>query len=58
MEQTPLMSKLKEGEELTVYLGVSQYTINATLVQKENRVQYLVYYVSHNCWMRKSDIPL
>ena len=41
------MSKPKEGEELTVYLGVSQYAINVALVWEENRVQYPVYYVSY-----------
>ena len=47
MGQAPLMSKPKEGEELTVYFGVSQYAISAILVREEDKVQYLVYYVSH-----------
>ena len=41
------MSKLKEGEELIIYLGVSQYAISVALVQEEDMVQYPVYYVSH-----------
>ena len=41
------MSKPKEEEELTIYLGVSQYVVSTTLVRVENRVQYPVYYVSH-----------
>ena len=41
------MSKPKEREELTVYLGVSQYVVSTVLVGEENRVQYPMYYVSH-----------
>ncbi|XP_052182010.1 uncharacterized protein LOC127794799 [Diospyros lotus] len=47
MGQAPLMSKPKEGEELIVYLGVSEYTVSTALIREEERVQYPVYYVSH-----------
>ena len=38
MGRAPLMLKSKEGEELIVYLGVSQYAISAVLVQEEDWV--------------------
>ena len=41
------MSKPKEGEELIVYLGVSQYVVSTALVREEDRVQYPVYYISY-----------
>ncbi|XP_052196167.1 uncharacterized protein LOC127803734 [Diospyros lotus] len=47
MGKAPLMSKPKEGEELIVYLGVSEYVVSTALVRDEDRVQYPVYYVCH-----------
>ena len=48
MERAPLMSKPKKREELTIYLGASQYPVSMTLVREEDRVQYPMYYVRHS----------
>ncbi|XP_052199602.1 uncharacterized protein LOC127806391 [Diospyros lotus] len=45
MGRASLMSKPKEGEELIVYLGVSEYAISTALVRDEDRVQYPIYYI-------------
>ncbi|XP_038678367.1 uncharacterized protein LOC119979809 [Tripterygium wilfordii] len=42
----PLLSKLKIGEQLYVYLVVSEVAINAVLVREEEKKQLPVYYVS------------
>lgn len=57
MGQAPFMSKSKEGEEMAIYLGVSQYAISAALVREEDMVQYLIYYVSHRLLDAEPDIP-
>ena len=46
MGQPPLLSKTIEGENLYLYLVVSKETVSATLVRKEEIIQWHVYYVS------------
>ncbi|XP_075670049.1 uncharacterized protein LOC142639796 [Castanea sativa] len=41
-----LLSSLKEGENLFLYLAVSAIAVSAALIYEENKVQLLVYYVS------------
>ena len=41
-----LLSKPIEGENLFLYLTISEEVVNATLVRKEEKVQWSVYYVS------------
>ena len=41
-----LLSKPIEGEKLYLYLAVSKEAVSATLVKEEEKVQWLVYYVS------------
>ena len=40
----PLLSPLKPGEELFLYLVVSPATINAALIKEEDKVQKPMYY--------------
>ena len=42
----PLLSKPIEGENLYLYLTVSMQTVSAALVREEEKVPWLVYYVS------------
>ena len=35
-----------EGEPLYLYLAVTEYAISGALVREENKVQWLVYYIS------------
>ena len=42
----PLLSPLKPGEELFLYLAVSLVTVSAALSREENKVQKAVYYAS------------
>lgn len=46
MGQLPLLSKLIDGEKFYIYLVVSQHMVSAALVHEEEKVQWLVYYVS------------
>ena len=46
LNNPPLLSPSKEGEDLFLYLAVSVTTVSATLIREENRVQLPVYYVS------------
>ena len=41
-----LLSKPVEGEPLYLYLAVTEYEISGALVWEENKVQWLVYYIS------------
>ena len=42
----PLLSKPKDGEQLYIYLAVSEGAISAVLVREEDGKQFPVYYVS------------
>ena len=42
----PLLSKPIEREKLYLYLIVSKEAVSATLIREEEKVQWLVYYIS------------
>ncbi|KAL5574212.1 hypothetical protein UlMin_023809 [Ulmus minor] len=42
----PLLSKPKDGEQLYIYLAVSEGAVSAVLIRDEDGKQFLVYYVS------------
>ena len=42
----PIMSKLDEDEVLFAYIVVASHVVSLVLVQDDNRVQKLIYYVS------------
>ena len=46
LSSPPLLSPSKPGEELYLYLAVSQATVSAALVIEENGSQKLVYFTS------------
>ena len=41
-----LLSPSKKGEDLFLYLAVSTTAMSTSLIQKEHKVQRLVYYIS------------
>ena len=46
LSSPPLLSPSKPGEELYLYLAVSQAAVNATLVREEDGLQRPVYFIS------------
>ena len=46
LAKPPLLSPSVEGEDLFLYLAVSQTAISSTLICEEFKVQRLVYYIS------------
>ena len=42
----PLLTKPVEGEPIFLYLVVSEYAISGELIREEQKVQWLVYYIS------------
>ena len=46
LSSPPLLSPSKPGEELYLYIAVSQAAVNAALVREEEGTQRLVYFVS------------
>ena len=46
LSSPPLLSPSKPGEELFIYLAVSQAAVSVALIREENKVQKLVYYAS------------
>ena len=42
----PLLSKPVEEEPLFLYLAVSEYTVSGALIREEEKVQWLMYYIS------------
>ena len=46
LSSPPLLSPSKPGEELFIYLAVSQAAVSVALIREENKVQKLVYYTS------------
>ena len=47
LSKSPLLSKPTDGEPLYLYLEVTEYAISGALVRKENKVQWLVNYISN-----------
>ena len=41
-----LLSKTIEGKKLYLYLAISEEVVNATLVRNEEKVKWLIYYMS------------
>ena len=46
LSKPPLLSPFVEGEDLFLYLAVSQTAVNLALIREELRIQKLVYYTS------------
>lgn len=46
LNNLPLLSPSKEGEDLLLYLVVSTATVSTTLIREEQMVQCPVYYIS------------
>ena len=46
MAKPPLLSSSVEGEELLLYLAVSQTAVSSVLIHEESRIHRLVYYTS------------
>ncbi|XP_062119078.1 uncharacterized protein LOC133832799 [Humulus lupulus] len=60
LAQPPGLSKLVDGEDLFIYLAITEHAISAALIREEEKVQHPVYYV--NKWLvgaesRIHDIP-
>ena len=46
LSSPPILVSLSEGELLTLYLAISDFSISAVLIRDKDRVQHLVYYCS------------
>ena len=46
LSSPPLLSPSRPGEELYLYIAVSQAAVNAVLVRKEEGLQRIVYFIS------------
>lgn len=46
LSNPPLLSSSTEGEDLFMYLVVSDIAVSATLIQEESKVQCPVYYIN------------
>ena len=57
LSSPPLLSPSKPGEELFIYLAVSQAAVSAALIREENKVQKLVYYASWAFWCAEERYP-
>ena len=40
------LSKPIEGEPLYLYLAITEYAISGALIKEQNKIQWLVYYIS------------
>ena len=58
MAQPPVLSKPVDGEDLFVYLAVTEHVVGATLVREEDKVQHPVYYVSKRLIGAESRYPV
>ncbi|GAA0171138.1 hypothetical protein LIER_25243 [Lithospermum erythrorhizon] len=53
-----LLTRPEEGEELQLYLAVSEGTVSSVLLQEERGVQKPIYFVSHVLHGSKENYPL
>ena len=58
LSSPPLLSPLKLGEELFLYLAVSPAAVSAALIIEENKVQKDVYYASWELRGAEERYPL
>ena len=58
LAQPPVLSKAVDGEDLFVYLAVTEHAISAALVREEDKVQHPVYYVSKRLIGAESRYPM
>ena len=54
----PILSKPVDGEDLFLYLVVSEHAVSAALVREEDKVQRPVYYVSKRLVGAESRYPM
>ena len=57
LAKPPLLSLLVEGEDLFLYLVVSQTTVSSALIREESKIQWLVYYTSQAFQGVKAKYP-
>ena len=51
LNSPPLLSKLKDGDQLYIYLAVFEGAVSTVLIREEESKQFPVYYVSNLCSM-------
>ena len=57
LAKPPLLSPSVEGEDLFLYLAVSQIALNSTLIREESKVQWPMYYTSQAFQDAKAKYP-
>ena len=57
MSKPPLLSPFVEGEDLFLYLAVSQTAVSSALIREELKVQRLVYYMNQAFQGAKARYP-
>ena len=58
LAQPPVLSKPVDGEDLFIYLAVTEHAVSAALVREEDKVQHPVYYVSKRLIGAESRYPV
>ena len=58
LESHKLLSRPEPGEQLQLYLAVSEGAVSGVLVREENQIQRPIYYVSHVLHGAEENYPL
>ncbi|XP_021771207.1 uncharacterized protein LOC110735341 [Chenopodium quinoa] len=58
LENLPTLARPAEGEILYLYVAVSPATVSAVLLKEEEKVQQLIYFVSHTLTDAETRYPL
>ena len=58
MSSPPILSKPTDGEQLYLYMAISEHAVSSVLVKEEAKFQRLVYFISKSLADAETRYPI